>query len=66
MEVFGVKENVVQYLRSKIITGELAVGQKLNELELSCLLSISRPPLREAYRILENEYVIVSIPRKGT
>lgn len=66
MEVFGVKESVVQYLRSNIITGELAAGQILNELELSSLLGISRPPLREAFRIVKNEHVIVSIPRKGT
>jgi len=66
VEVLGVKESVVQYLRTKIITGELTPGQKLNELELSSLLGISRPPLREAFRILENEHVIVSIPRKGT
>lgn len=66
MEVLGVKESVVQYLRINIITGELAPGQKLNELELSALLGISRPPLREAFRILENEHVIISIPRKGT
>ena len=41
-------------------------GQKLNELTLSSLLGISRPPLREAFRVLENEHLIHSIPRKGT
>jgi len=66
VEVLGVKESVVQYLRINIITGELAPGQKLNELELSVLLGISRPPLREAFRILENEHLTFSIPRKGT
>ncbi len=66
MEVIGVKESIVQHLRTQIIIGELAPGQKLNELELSSLLGISRPPLREAFRVLENEHLIVSIPRKGT
>ena len=65
MEVIGVTESAVQYLRVHIITGELAPGQKLNEMELSSRLDISRPPLREAFRILENEHLIVSIPRKG-
>jgi DNA-binding GntR family transcriptional regulator len=65
VEVIGVTESAVQYLRVHIITGELAPGQKLNEMELSSRLSISRPPLREAFRILENEHLIVSIPRKG-
>ena len=65
MEILGVTESTVQYLRVHIITGELAPGQKLNELELSSRLDISRPPLREAFRVLENEHLIVSVPRKG-
>jgi len=40
-------------------------GQKLNEIVLAEKLGISRPPLREAFRILENEYLIGSLPRKG-
>ena len=66
MKVVGVKESVVQSLRTQIIIGDLTPGQKLNELELSSSLGISRPPLREAFRVLENEHLIVSIPRKGT
>jgi DNA-binding GntR family transcriptional regulator len=66
MEVLGVKESLVQYLRTQIIIGELEPGQKLNEVRLSSLLGISRPPLREAFRILENEHLVVSIPRKST
>jgi len=65
VEIIGVTESAVQYLRVHIITGELTPGRKLNEMELSSRLNISRPPLREAFRILENEYLIVSIPRKG-
>jgi len=66
MEVLGVKESAVQYLRTQIIIGELGPGRKLNEVRLSSLLGISRPPLREAFRILENEHLVVSIPRKST
>jgi DNA-binding GntR family transcriptional regulator len=65
MEILGVTKSTVQYLREQIITGELAPGQKLNELEISSNLGISRPPLREAFRILENEHLVLSIPRKG-
>ena len=65
LSVTGVTETVVQYLRIQIIGGVLAPGQKLNEIELSSRLGVSRPPLREAFRILENEYLVVSIPRKG-
>jgi len=61
----GVTRSIVQYLRNHIIEGDLGPGKKLNELELSSRLGISRPPLREAFRILENENLIINIPRKG-
>jgi DNA-binding GntR family transcriptional regulator len=65
LDITGVTESIVRYLRIYIIEGELAPGQKLNELELSSWLGISRPPMREAFRILENEHLVVCIPRKG-
>ncbi len=65
MEIIGVTESVLQYLRVHIITGDLAPGQKLNEIELSSSLNVSRPPIREAFRVLENESLVVSFPRKG-
>jgi len=65
IQTSSVTNGIVEYLRSKIITSELAHGQKLNENQLSSQLGISRPPMREAFRILEHEQVIVSIPRKG-
>lgn len=65
LNIAGVTETTAQYLRIHIIEGELAPGQKLNEVELSSRLGISRPPLRESFRILENEHLVVSIPRKG-
>jgi DNA-binding GntR family transcriptional regulator len=66
MEILGVTMTSLEYLREKIITGELKAGQRLNETELSMELGISRPPLREAFRILEENQLIVSMPRKGT
>jgi DNA-binding GntR family transcriptional regulator len=65
MEIIGVSESALKYIRVHIITGALAPGQKLNEIELAKFLGISRAPLREAFRILENEHLVVSIPRKG-
>ena len=65
VEVLGVTQSVAQFLRESIITGDLGPGKKLNELELSSRLGVSRPPLREAFRLLENEHLVASIPRKG-
>ena len=65
MEIKSVQNSVVEYLRSQIATGRLGANQKLNENQLASKLGISRPPIREAFRILESEHLIVSIPRKG-
>jgi DNA-binding GntR family transcriptional regulator len=65
METLSVTKSRVHPLRENIIIGEFAPGQKLNEIELSSRLGISRPPLREAFRLLENEHLVRSIPRKG-
>jgi len=66
MNVLNVTASVLQSLREKIIICELKPGYKLNELNISTDLGISRPPLREAFRILEKDHMVVNIPRKGT
>jgi DNA-binding GntR family transcriptional regulator len=65
MEIKSVTKSVVEFLRLKIITGEFESGQKLNENYIASQLDISRHPIREAFRILENEQLVSSIPRKG-
>jgi DNA-binding GntR family transcriptional regulator len=66
MEINSVSNAVADYLRLEIITGRLGSGHKVNEVHLASQLGISRPPLREALRILEKEHLVVSTPRKGT
>jgi len=65
MNFKSVKESATEYIRNKIITGEFVAGHAINETALASRLSISRPPIREALRTLENERLIVSVPRKG-
>jgi DNA-binding GntR family transcriptional regulator len=66
MEIQSVTETVSIQLRKEIITGKLTPGSKLNETKLSQKYGVSRPPLRESLRRLENEKLVVSVPRKGT
>ena len=66
MQILNVTSSVLQFLREKITVGELKPGHKLNELSLSAELGVSRPPLREAFRILERDHLVLNIPRKGT
>jgi len=65
MQIKSVTETVLHDLRVKIIVGDLAPGSKLGEKELSSNFGISRAPLREAFRLLENEHLVIYYPRKG-
>ena len=68
MEIVGrsITENICGYLRAKIISGHFRPGEKLVENKLAASVGISRPPLREALRKLEEEHLVYTIPRKGT
>lgn len=65
LKVESVTRNAVEHLRMLIIEGTLVPGQRLNEVELSTRLGVSRSPLREAFRVLEGENLLNNIPRKG-
>ncbi len=60
-----VSQNVIEYLRKQIISGELAAGQRLKEKKLADLLGVSTAPVREAFRILEKEHLLINIYRRG-
>ena len=66
MKIATVSESAFQLLKAKIITGEIGPGVKLDERRISEWLDISRPPIREAFRRLESEHLVYTIPRKGT
>lgn len=52
-------------LRSMILSGELRPGDRVVENRLTEVLGVSRPPLREAMRVLEQEGLITQAPRRG-
>ncbi len=66
MEAPSLTRLVLEFLRNRIITGEFVPGQRLNENELSSTLGVSRHPIREAFRVLESEKLVFSVPNKGT
>ena len=59
-------EQVSRILSDAILEGVLKGGDKLVEAELQKKFSISRSPLREAFRDLEKKGLVVIVPRKGT
>jgi len=58
-------DEVAQVLRERIYAGEFAPGQSLRQVQLAEALKISRTPLREALRKLEQEGLLTSDPVRG-
>lgn len=54
-----------QNVKGMILSKQLVPGQKIVQEKLADELGISRTPLRSALEMLEAEYLIKSIPRKG-
>jgi DNA-binding GntR family transcriptional regulator len=52
-------------MRRMILSGELQPAERLLEERMTEVLGISRPPLREAIQILQNEGLVVRSPRRG-
>lgn len=55
----SLQEQAYQALRSAILSGELPSGQRLIETHLAKNLQVSRTPIREALRQLQNEDLVV-------
>jgi DNA-binding GntR family transcriptional regulator len=53
-------------IRKMILSGAFAPGERLIEERLTEHLGISRPPLREALRLLQNDGLVVTRPRYGS
>lgn len=61
----GLAGQVVDLLRERILSGELAPGTRLNEVEIAREFEISRAPLREAIRGLTSEGLLIYRPNRG-
>ncbi|OLP17883.1 transcriptional regulator [Leptolyngbya sp. 'hensonii'] len=53
--VESLQKQAYQTLRTAILTGELAPGQRLVEAQLAEMLQVSRTPIREAIGLLQHE-----------
>ncbi len=59
------RDVVFHTLREAILRGDLKPGERLMELQLASKLGVSRTPIREAIRMLQQEGLAVTVPRKG-
>lgn len=65
VEIPSIVEAVVQRLRALIVSGDVRPGDRLVEERLTEMFGVSRPPLREALRVLQRDGLVQSLPRRG-
>ncbi|AQA26208.1 FCD domain protein [Rhodococcus sp. MTM3W5.2] len=61
----SLREIAYDELRQRIVDLRLAPGQRLIERDLAAELQVSRIPLREALQLLQNDGLVVIVPRRG-
>lgn len=66
IEPASIRQRALHSLREAVITGQFQPGDRLVEEELSQRMGISRGPVREALRQLEQEGLVVSFPYRAT
>ncbi|MBI9104872.1 MAG: GntR family transcriptional regulator [Spirochaetales bacterium] len=58
-------KRIASHIRNQIFTNELREGEKVVEHKIASQVGTSRGPVREALTILENQGLIIRIPRRG-
>jgi DNA-binding GntR family transcriptional regulator len=62
----SLRDQVVQAVRDAIIQGKFRPGEKIPENDLAEQLGVSRTPIREAIRVLEQQGLVETRPKNGT
>ncbi|MHC4876773.1 MAG: GntR family transcriptional regulator [Planctomycetota bacterium] len=65
MQLTTLRQQAYQHLRERLLSGELTAGTQLSEPDLAKQLGMSRTPVREALRQMENEGLLDYAPRFG-
>lgn len=66
LEPRALSDQIVESLKRVIVTGDLGPGARVLETDLAEQLGVSRGPVREAFRQLEQEGLLISYPHRGT
>jgi DNA-binding GntR family transcriptional regulator len=56
---------VYERLKDMILKNQFQPGEKLLQEKIAAQLGVSRTPLHKAFQMLENEFLVESIPRRG-
>lgn len=61
----ALEDEIINRLKNAIVTGKFAPGAYLNESEIAKQMALSRIPIREAIKKLEQEGLVFRKPNKG-
>ena len=62
---FSLTDEIANIVRERILQGEYQIGEKIKENQIAAELRVSRTPIREAFKQLEEEGIIDYIPNRG-
>lgn len=62
----SLRHKITEAIRKAILHGHLKPGDRIREVEISKQMGVSRGPIREAIRVLEQEGLLLSLPYKET
>ena len=65
IQYFDLSYQVYQKLKEMILNEEFKPGEKLLQEKIALMLGVSRTPLHKAFQMLEDEFLVESIPRRG-
>ncbi len=65
IQYLDLSNQVYERLKDMILKNQFQPGEKLLQEKIAAQLGVSRTPLHKAFQMLENDYLVESIPRRG-
>jgi DNA-binding GntR family transcriptional regulator len=62
---FSLTDEIADIIRDRNLKGEYEIGEKIKENQIATELRVSRTPIREAFKLLENEGLMDYVPNRG-
>jgi len=63
--MLSLPEQIADKICNSILAGEIKPGERIQEIPVATAFQVSRGPVREALRLLENEGLVTFSPRRG-
>jgi DNA-binding GntR family transcriptional regulator len=61
----SIPDQIYEYLKTQILKGQIPPGERLAQERMAEQLNVSRMPVREAFRLLEQDGLVERVPQGG-